>query len=291
MILPDFILTSRRNKIWKESGIDSLEWCLDKIHFKSYPHSIEYRYNSRGFRDDEWPNTLEELKNCIWCFGDSFTVGLGSPITHTWVNLLSRRLNVRCINVSMDGASNAWISRKVQKVLQIVKPKTVIVHWSYVWRGENTDTSLSDESRRMEFAYKLDLEAQYKNLLDAISKVEWSANDAQIIHSFIPNYNEDSLLELKRLWQDFRGDSWPNNFPNNMAELEDTIIVELNKFGVYDKFVNYNKLNASILDRVKYIIPELDKLDLARDGHHYDIVTAKNFVDQLEHLIVAPQPH
>ena len=57
MILPDFILPSRQNQVWDESGLDSYAACLDKKHFKSYPHKVEYRYNSRGFRDTEWPET------------------------------------------------------------------------------------------------------------------------------------------------------------------------------------------------------------------------------------------
>ena len=73
MILPDLILTSRQNQVWAESGIDSLKNCVNKQHFKSYPHPVEYQYNSRGFRDDTWPSNLEES---IWCIGDSFTVGI-----------------------------------------------------------------------------------------------------------------------------------------------------------------------------------------------------------------------
>lgn len=36
MILPDFVLTTRQNKVWTESGIDSLKGCLDKDYFKFY---------------------------------------------------------------------------------------------------------------------------------------------------------------------------------------------------------------------------------------------------------------
>ena len=60
MILPDFLLPSRVNKRWEFSGIDSIEQCLDKNHFKNYPHPITYSYNSRGFRDNEWPESINK---------------------------------------------------------------------------------------------------------------------------------------------------------------------------------------------------------------------------------------
>ena len=70
MNLSDFILTTKQNQILTESAPDCRQHCLDRKHFDTYPYTIEYRYNSRGFRDNEWPDTIEELKNCIWCFGE-----------------------------------------------------------------------------------------------------------------------------------------------------------------------------------------------------------------------------
>lgn len=35
---------------------------------------IEYRFNSRGFRDREWP---ENIKDVIWCVGGSELLGTG----------------------------------------------------------------------------------------------------------------------------------------------------------------------------------------------------------------------
>ena len=88
MILPDFVLPTRANQCWAHSGIDSHNFCKDPLHFKSYPYKIEYVYNSRGYRDQEWPESPEQLKNSIWCLGDSFTVGLGSAVSRTWPHVL-----------------------------------------------------------------------------------------------------------------------------------------------------------------------------------------------------------
>ena len=106
MILPDFVIPNRANRTLLETGIDSLEQCNNKKWFINYPYSVTYHYNSRGFRDTEWP---EDLNLAIWCFGDSFTVGLGNPTEHTWPYILEKETGIRCINISLDGASNDWM--------------------------------------------------------------------------------------------------------------------------------------------------------------------------------------
>ncbi|NBR26034.1 MAG: hypothetical protein EBU08_20080, partial [Micrococcales bacterium] len=54
------------NQQFDYSGMDSLNRCLDREVFTQWPHSIDYRYNSRGFRDQEWP---EDLESAVWCLG------------------------------------------------------------------------------------------------------------------------------------------------------------------------------------------------------------------------------
>jgi predicted RNA-binding protein with EMAP domain len=49
----------------------------------------------------------------------------------------------------MDGASNKWIARKVIEILKIIKPKLIVIQWSYIHRDELNDSILSDEDRRM----------------------------------------------------------------------------------------------------------------------------------------------
>jgi len=277
MILPDFILPSRQNQVWNESGIDSYASCLDKKHFKSYPHKVEYRYNSRGFRDTEWPETLEELKECIWCFGDSFTVGLGSPIKHTWANILESNTNKKCINVSMDGASNNWIARKVAKVITEINPKDIIIHWSYLHRGESQNHSLPDEKRQIPFKYITDDERFY-NFEKLLQKIENIKANTNIIHSVIPKFF-DFHYDVEKQWAKVRGSFWPEkiNSINDFYSLSDSIIKELQQFNLYDDM----KKILIIRERLRKlpVINEFKILDYARDYHHYDILTADNFVN------------
>ena len=287
MILPGFVLPSRQNQIWTESGMDSLELCLDKKHFKSYPYPIEYRYNSRGYRDAEWPNKVDELKNSIWCIGDSFTVGLGCPITHTWPYILQQQTKQRTINVSMDGASNLWIARKALELLEEVDPILIVLHWSYVTRGEDTDTSNSDEQRRKYIDYNI-LEPGHEtdNFIRILQQFE---NCNTIIHSFIPEFSHISRITACKIWEQLQGPSWPG-LPTTIDDfnsLDSSIVLELKQFGSYDDFTDHFKLLTEF--NKLQLVPEVKRLDLARDSHHYDKLTAENFVDQLLSLTTFPR--
>jgi hypothetical protein len=284
MILPEFILTSRQHQIWTESGIDSISKCKDPVHFKNYPYKLEYHYNSRGFRDAEWPESLKELQDSIWCVGDSFTVGLGSPLTHTWPNILQSKTNKRCINVSMDGASNKWIARKVIEIINKIQPKIIVIQWSYIQRDELCDTTLTDEDRRAEMSEIACYNQLITNLYNTILSIELHKNKCNIIHSFIPSSNCGVDTHCADVWNELKGVDWPE-MPKNYYEfncLNKDIVKELtNFFNVYELFKSY----YSIIDKIIYI-PEIITLDLARDGYHYDKITATNFVAQLESLIV-----
>jgi hypothetical protein len=184
MILPDFIIPSRVNQSWNYTGIDSAERCLDKEMFENYPHKIIYSYNSRGFRDAEWP---VKLRPPIWCIGDSFTAGVGNPVRHTWPAALSKIMKTRTINISMDGASNEWIARRAKTLITDVRPGIIVLHWSYTNRREDPDTTLSDEERRI---YMVDATAteDLKNTLECIRQVESLATTTKLVHTFIPDF-------------------------------------------------------------------------------------------------------
>jgi hypothetical protein len=184
-ILSDFILQTA-NQQHEYVGIDSPKFCADQEHFKNYLHKIDYRYNSRGFRDAEWPDNLYDLQNAIWCVGDSFTVGLGSPIEHTWPWVLQQAIGTRTINVSMNGASNMWMNRRVDSILREICPKTIVIQWSFLHRRENIDQPwLSDEDRILHFANTSE-QHDIDNTIQCIQNVESNKGLTQIIHSFIP---------------------------------------------------------------------------------------------------------
>ena len=251
MILPDFVLTTRANQLWDYHGLDTEEFCLSKSYFENYPHEVSYKYNSRGFRDEEWLEDIEKLKKCIWCFGDSFTVGMGCPYDSIWTKKLEKITGIRTINISMDGASNEWISRKVISIIKQISPKFVVIHWSYFDRREDPDTSLIDEDRRISLLSNKDyqsnknikvLSENLKNTLRCIKKVE-SLNHHKVIHSII----NDEI----------------NSYP----------------------FPTRKTIHNSVESIAKHYIPFIDKVDYARDGHHYGIQTSELFVDKVVKFI------
>lgn len=113
------------------SGMDSLQNCRNKKYFLNYSKNISYRYNSRGFRDHEWP---EDLSDVIWCVGDSFTVGIGQPIEETWPALLTARTGRTTINIGQDGCSNDTMNLRINEICKLYDPKFVVVMWSYLAR-------------------------------------------------------------------------------------------------------------------------------------------------------------
>lgn len=184
------------------TGMDSLEHCADPERYKNYQFPVKYQYNSRGFRDQEWPklNDRNVLRDAIWCLGDSFTEGLGSAASHTWPVLLQKATGLRVINVSLDGASNQWIARKARYINDHLAPRHLIVMWSYLHRRELDNDDASDEDRRIWTAHTTvdqDMEL-HKSLVHAIDQ-----QLDNVIHSWIPMFAPDQDTG-KKLIDDLR---------------------------------------------------------------------------------------
>lgn len=282
MILSDFILSRRQNQILKEFGMDSKQYCFDKKHFNAYPYVVEYKYNKRGFRDSEWPSTLDSLKNSIWCFGDSFTVGVGSPVKHTWVKILQQRTRIRCINVSMDGASNDWIVRKINRVIEEISPKAIVIHWSYLHRAENSNINLTDEDRREEFISDVSLNNQLVHFTQLRNKLKKS-NTTKIIESFVPGgFPMYTHKDYREKINEIKGSDWPNLIDITLDEfklIDKSTKKDLEKMGMMSKVTDYleNKHLLDIADNFIFVNP----IDVARDGHHYGHLTAGKLVDSI----------
>jgi hypothetical protein len=243
MILPNHFLQSRASTITKETGIDSLYNCLDKKYFINYPYPISYEYNSRGFRDLEWP---VDLKNSIWCIGDSFTTGIGSTHNHTWPVVLSKKSNIRTINISLDGCSNNWIARKSIEIIKQIRPTNIVIMWSYFHRRE-IKSDESDEDRRI-WHVNSTIEEDKTNFRKCINDV-MSANPKNLINCMIPNAHVTEEFKKKKLFK--------NIFPliSKKHQLFDDITKDIPNF-----------------------IGEFSSLDTARDGHHFDLITSEKVV-------------
>jgi hypothetical protein len=294
MILPNVILKSKVNQHWAESGMDSSDNCLDKKHFAQYPHTVSYKYNSRGFRDAEWPDTIAELQDSIWCIGDSFTVGIGSPLGHTWPYAVCQQQQKRTINVSMDGASNEWIARKAIEIHSAIKPDLIIIMWSYVHRREKKSSTLNDEERRIHYDMVSPIE-DIKNFLDCINHVDQTIKNC--IHFVIPGAASGIAIEgsdsfsvsNQAIWNDIKGCDWPELAPATIKDIDDLpmfIIDELNHMHTETyQFLKNNLQIREILSSIKNYKGTVPQLDLARDGHHFDILSSQWVAKEVHHSI------
>jgi len=281
VMLLDLVLQTRINQQWNTSGIDSLDNCLNKQHFLKYPHAVEYHYNSRGFRDSEWPDSVKELKNAIWCVGDSFTVGIGSPYEFTWPQVLAKATGRRCINVSMDGASNTWISRRAQQIIKEVSPKQMVVLWSYIHRRESPDIDLPDEARRLQSEKSNSDLDDLKNFINCYTNLKNCTANTSIFNGIIPCSGFADYDYMAQCWHNIKDSLWPEFLPTTLAEFsqlpsyikqETTDIFsnnELESWFTRNDFCNHNQLI------------ELSNFDYARDYHHFDRVTSEFFVKQI----------
>jgi hypothetical protein len=117
-------------------------------------------------------------------------VGLGAPVEHTWPYLLAQKTNLRTINISMDGASNDWISRRIMDICDAVYPRLIVAHWSYIERRENTDSTLTDEQRRLWHVVG-ETDGLF-NLTNHVKLVETNPF-SNVIHSTIPKFTSNEI--------------------------------------------------------------------------------------------------
>jgi hypothetical protein len=281
MFLKQTRILYRSNERSLYSGIDCYEHAYDKEHFLNYPHEIAYNYNSRGFRDQEWPESFEELQNSIWCIGDSFTAGVGVPREHTWPYLLNKATSIRTINVSLDGASNNWMARHAQMILTEIKPKFMVIHWSFSHRREMN-------------LYQL-IDPLWKEFYQAIRDPQWPDcnSELQVDHLPEPIRNEvksnvkfDSYTDQIDTESDrrvYETDSTPEQDLANTQQCIDAVVdVTPKDTVVVHSFIPkwHNKQYALNFYNCPAVDP-INPVDLGRDGYHYDIDTAQLFVDQL----------
>jgi hypothetical protein len=199
-ILPLFELPEFANYQGKYCYPDTPTHCVDKEYFNSYPYRVFYSFNSRGYRGDKWPADIEELKKSIWCIGDSGTTGLGAPIEHSWPYILSQMTGKPCINISLKGASNFWIARQVEYLLDNLPVENIVVSWTFLHRRELPETDVNGkvpDSERLSIYPCLDYKENIKVTLDLISNINTKKQNENIVHTFVPEYLDE---ENKRIF-------------------------------------------------------------------------------------------
>jgi len=182
MITLDYLNYPRLNSTFGKSvhfmGIDDLRHTNNKTieKFLTYNYPISYKFNSRGFRDDEWPTDLSDV---IWCVGDSFTTGIGVPYEHTWPFILQHKLGKRCIKLGFDGASNQLIRKVCLQILNNYESKIIIPMWSFFHRRHK------DPWHMLQYDENLDPLQDYNLFLDCYREVNKINLSCKIINLLI----------------------------------------------------------------------------------------------------------
>lgn len=180
-------IPSYANVCCKFIGLDSQEHCLDSAYFRSYPDDVEYRFNEIGYRT----KSVNEFRgNEILAIGDSFTLGLGVPLQHTWPCRLEQLLNYPVLNFSLNGASNDWLARKTQQLLQWFQPRAIVVHYTFSHRRERPCPDWHDDERTECEPFYTEQEnlENWNRAFCYFSSLPWP-----VVHSFIPNWHTTSI--------------------------------------------------------------------------------------------------
>lgn len=283
MILPNLIVPSLMNKEFKFYSPDKLSKCADKKHFNRYPYTVNYKFNSRGFRDSEWSN---DLKNAIWCLGDSATVGIGAPLDHGWVKQLEKITNLSTINLGLRATDNYTISKLAQEIIVTLNPKNIVILWSFFERRPlNTGLWLLSDSGNTRQLVTDDDRLHIEYFKECVLKINKVAVNTNIVHGFCANYFS-SDFDSQRIWHNVRDSSWPEKLPD-LSQLPYHITTELDKvhnvLGLLKTITDWNNFKK---EHMKNVIDDITVIDLARDGYHCDLLTNRNIAINFKNKLV-----
>jgi hypothetical protein len=172
----DAVMKEKEMSGWKSKFLATDNVTVENVRKEEYLNPskhIEYICNEHGYRDDAWPENLDDV---VWCLGDSITLGVGQPFNETWPQILQKRINKRCLNISMLGASNDSLSMKAEFIKKYYNPKTIIIMWGLFSRRRVDGKDVQHD--RSDFG----LDADLKNFAENFNQTE---NGGADIHHFL----------------------------------------------------------------------------------------------------------
>jgi hypothetical protein len=254
----------------------------------NYKYPVNYSFNSRGFRDHEWPAD-SELKQNIWCVGDSGTLGVGIPLSHTWPVLLEQQLQQPTIKIAMVGASNDWIYRQARQILNLVQPNLMVILWSFL--------------HRREIPYEVVLENRWQIFYNNVKDSSWpdcKYKDFDLLPSYIKdeiiNTHEYFIKNIDDTNRRIRDHDPSISDSENVKHTMDFIFdLEKNKKNtklIHSAVPAFSQCldNKNLFDQeiscipINYI-PNFVCLDFARDSEHWDIKTNQWFIEQIQKFL------
>lgn len=120
---------------------DSIDLSMFSIDEEYYPMKefleFDYKSNNYGFRDNI-DYTADNSPDEIWCFGCSYTEGLGVPMHRTWPKIIEQKTGFRTKNFGVAAGGLPTISRLIYQWLEFSKypPKQIFVLGYFTTRTE-----------------------------------------------------------------------------------------------------------------------------------------------------------
>ena len=135
---PGFTLTQ-----FFESPAIPIPVCQSKITLDKFDKgTVEFNYNSYGYRSDNFNN---ELKEYIVISGCSLTEGHGLHLEQTWGKKLEKKLNTPVVNLAKGGANAEFVSQNLINWTnsEFNKPTVIIVQWPNPYRVTHWNNRLA----------------------------------------------------------------------------------------------------------------------------------------------------
>lgn len=137
-IYPGFTLTQ-----FFESLVIPIPVCQSKNTSTKFDKgTIEFNYNSHGYRTD---NFNKELKEYIVISGCSLTEGHGLHLEQTWGKKLEKQLNMPVINLAKGSANAEFVSQNLINWInsEFTKPTAIIVQWPNPYRVTHWNNNMA----------------------------------------------------------------------------------------------------------------------------------------------------
>jgi len=192
----------------------------------------------------------------------------------------------------MDGASNEWLSDMAVSILDAFDPPNMVIMWSYTHRRVGT-------AQRADNKIVYDQTPQWKITYDSMRDVFWPR--CNTLAQFNALHGDIRQQVLDRIGEDqFRNDltarvhyvqATDEDDLENFQQCVDRVRQFQRQHIVHASvphFAPEHTMAASraVIEQQPHWIPQFQNLDLARDGHHFDIKTSQWITEQIQPLLL-----
>jgi len=162
-----------------EQNFKNIQGTRHQGHPQWHTDSFTYKYNSHGFRSQEFD--LKETKSKILTLGCSHTVGVGVPQHNAWPEQYGSKYfpNHVVWNAGLGGAGADTIARLAVNMIPIVNPDMVAILWPSLFRFETYENNavfngvwtMEKDNLQYEDNTAYNNQTKNKTILDLLQKV------------------------------------------------------------------------------------------------------------------------